>query len=98
MSVWIQNIHMVIGHPHGVGFGRRCSCAARQCARSAVVLTRATKPQTWGLHRHFFHVFVFVFVVAVVFVIFFVFVFVSSYDYSIALIISFQNMYVYRGL
>ena len=44
--------------------------------------------------RHFVCVFVFV----VVFVIVFVFVFVSSYDFWIAFIISFQNMYGYRGL
>ena len=31
--------------PRGVGFGRRCSCAARQCARSAVVLTRTVQPR-----------------------------------------------------
>ena len=44
--------------------------------------------------RHFVCVFVFV----VVFVIVFVFVFVSSYDFWIAFIIRFQNMYGYRGL
>ena len=44
--------------------------------------------------RHFVCVFVFV----VVFVIVFVFVFVSSYDFWIAFIICFQNMYGYRGL
>ena len=47
-----------------------------------------------GFFRHFVCVFVFV----VVFVIVFVFVFVSSYDFWIAFIISFQNMYGYRGL
>ena len=47
-----------------------------------------------GFFRHFLCVFVFV----VVFVIVFVFVFVSSYDFWIAFIISFQNMYGYRGL
>ena len=44
--------------------------------------------------RHFVCVFVFV----VVFVIVFVFVFVVSNDFLIAFIISFQNMYGYRGL
>ena len=39
--------------------------------------------------RHFVCVFVFVIV--------FVIVFVSSYDFWIAFIISFQNMYAYRG-
>ena len=43
-----------------------------------------------GFFRHFVCVFVFVVV--------FVFVFVSSYDFWIAFIISFQNMYGYRGL
>ena len=43
-----------------------------------------------GCFRHFVCVFVFF--------IFFVFVFVSSYDFWIAFIISFQNMYGYRGL
>ena len=38
------------------------------------------------------------FVCICVFVIVFVFVFVSSYDFWIAFIISFQNMYGYRGL
>ena len=47
-----------------------------------------------GFFRHFFCVFVF----AVVFVIVFVFVFVSPHDFWIAFIISFQNMYGYRGL
>ena len=47
-----------------------------------------------GFFRHFLCVFVFV----VVFVIVFVFVFVSSYYFWIAFIISFQNMYGYRGL
>ena len=47
-----------------------------------------------GFFRHFVCVFVFVFV----FVIVFVFVFVSSYDFWIVFIISFQNMYGYRGL
>ena len=47
-----------------------------------------------GFFRHFVCVFVIVFV----FVIAFVFVFVSSYDFWIAIIISFQNMYGYRGL
>ena len=54
MSVRIQNTHMVIGQPRGVGFGRGCSCAARQCARSAVVLTRATMPQHGGCVAYFF--------------------------------------------
>ena len=49
---------------------------------------------TCWVFRHFVCVFVFV----VVFVIVFVFVFVSSYDFWIAFIISFQNMYDYRGL
>ena len=47
-----------------------------------------------GFFRHFVCVFVFV----VVFAIVFVFVFVSSYDFWITFIISFQNMYGYRGL
>ena len=46
----------------------------------------------------FFRKFVCVFFFVVVFVIVFVFVFVSSYDFWIAFIISFQNMYGYRGL
>ena len=47
-----------------------------------------------GFFRHFLCVFVFI----IVFVIVFVFVFVSSYYFWIAFIISFQNMYGYRGL
>ena len=47
-----------------------------------------------GFFRHFVCVFVFV----VVFAIVFVFVFVSSYDFWIAFIKSFHNMYGYRGL
>ena len=47
-----------------------------------------------GFFRHFVCVFVFV----VVFVIVFVFVFVSCYDFWTTFIISFHNMYGYRGL
>ena len=60
----------------------------------------------WVSHQDFKNIayvgccrnFVYVFVFDVVFVIVFVFVFVSSYDFWIAFIISFQNMYGYRGL
>ena len=48
------------------------------------------KHSIFWVFRHFVCVFVFVIV--------FVFVFVSSYDFWIAFIISFQNMYGYRGL
>ena len=50
------------------------------------------------LYIEFFRHFVCVFVFVVVFVIVFVFVFVSSYDFWIAFIISFQNMYGYIGV
>ena len=49
---------------------------------------------TFGVFRHS----VCVFVSVAVFVIVFVFLFVLSYDFWIAFIISFQNMYGYRGL
>ena len=48
---------------------------------------------TTAIEKVFVCVCVFVFVFVVVFVIVFVFVFVSSYDFWVAFIISFQNMY-----
>ena len=53
----------------------------------------------WVSHQDFKNVRCFRhFVCVFVFVILFVFVFESSYDFWIAFIISFQNMYGYRGL
>ena len=60
-------------------------------------LSKSSGFQKYSICWVFWH-FVCVFVFVVVFVIVFVFVFVSSYDFWIAFIISFQNMYGYRGL
>ena len=60
-------------------------------------MSKSSGFQKYSICWVFWH-FVCVFVFVVVFVIVFVFVFVSSYDFWIAFIISFQNMYGYRGL
>ena len=60
-------------------------------------MSKSSGFQKYSICWVFWH-FVCVFVFVVVFVIVFVFVFVSSYDFWIAFIMSFQNMYVYRGL
>ena len=55
MPARIQITHMDFRQPHGVGFGRRCSCAVRQYARSAVVFTRATMPSMGVALFNFLH-------------------------------------------